>query len=146
MKHIAITAALATVALLGFNLPSTALTPQVGVRPLGGAMAFSQPEAVNAFLHDGADSYIVPIGKVLHLEQLVWALESSTHQSVAIIPGNEPAGVGDLLLKFSSTAPDSWIPTRPIRIVGDGAAGIRILNNGVVDWRDVAIFGYLQDS
>jgi len=148
MKHFALIAGIAAVVLLGFNTTSTALSPQsLMARPSAQAVNFGTTEVVNITLHDSQLSYVVPDGKVLHVEHLIWALESGhTHQTVSIVPGGDVPGVGDLLLKFSVTAEDSWTAPRPIRIVGDGNAGLRILDNGAVDWRDVTVFGFLTDA
>ncbi len=148
MKNYVITAALAAVAVLGFNATSNAFSPQsLSAQSRTQSMSFGATETVNITLHDGQPNYIVPSGKVLHIEHFIWALESgSTHQSVVIIPANEPAGVGDLLLSFSGSGENIWTPERPIRVLADGFAGLRILNNSVVDWRDVTVVGYLTNS
>lgn len=108
------------------------------------ALATVQP--VNIVLHDGNLSYSIPTGKVLQIEHLIWALESdSTHQVISIKPVNDPTGVGDFQLKFTTDAPDSYTPTRPIRVVGGSGAQVSIINNGLADWRDVMIVGLLID-
>ena len=149
MKNIVLTAVLGSAILLGINTRSDALTPQFSASrsPAQSAQFVLAPvESVNITLHDGAPSYVVPSGKVLFIEQFIWALESSTtHQRVVVNAENRPAGMGDLALKFDSTQPDTWAPVRPIRVVGDGTSGVHILSNGAADWRDVVVFGYLQD-
>ncbi len=145
MKLIALSCGLLTLAALTFTSVGNAQTTQV--RPTTGRALAGPVEAVNIVLHDGQQIYTVPMGQVLTIENFIWALEgSATHQSVAIIPGNDPAGVGDFLLKFSATQPDMFTPERPIKIVGDGTAGVRIINNTAVDWRDVLITGTLRDA
>lgn len=104
-------------------------------------------DTVNIVLNDTTGQYVVPDGKVLVVEHLVWALESDhTHQRVSIKPYNDPTGTGDFQLKFSTTAPDMHSFDRPLRIKGDGFSGISIYKNSQVDWRDVCIFGFLRDA
>jgi hypothetical protein len=147
MKHIALTAALAAVALLGFNAQSNALSPQgVSAQMRTQSMLLGATESVNITLHDGQGSYVVPTGKVLHIEHFIWALESATHQWVRIAPANQVPGVGDVTLKFGLGDDEIYSPTRPIRVVGDGNAGVSVLNNGAADWKDVVIVGYLTNA
>ena len=50
-------------------------------------------DTVNIVLNDLTNQYVVPDGKVLVVEHLVWALESDhTHQRVNINPYNDPTG------------------------------------------------------
>lgn len=108
------------------------------------AVAFAAPESVNIVLHDNQLQYVVPMDKTLVIENFIWALESdSTHQTISLDPANDPVGVGSFQLKFNTTQPDMFTPETPIRIKGDGTAGIRILKNSQVDWRDVLITGQL---
>lgn len=142
MKHAVLTLALLGMTAFGLNSLVGAQTTRTSASSTAAA-----PEAVNIVLHDGDTQYVVPTGKVLTIENFIWALESdSTHQTLLIRPANYPAGIGSFLLKFSSTAPDMFTPERPIRIVGDGFAGVTVLNNGAADWRDVLITGTLRDA
>lgn len=145
MRPSLITLSLLAVALVGISVSPPAQS-QSAVPPREQTLGFGIEDAVNIVLHDGNNSYIVPDGKVLVLEHIVWALESSsTHQTVTIKPAGVPAGVGSFQLKFSTTQPDMHTFERPLRIVGDGAAGVSILNNSQVDWRDCALIGFLRD-
>lgn len=118
----------------------------VAVGTLASIPAWAGVEPVNIVLHDANLSYSIPEGKVLQIEHFIWALEpDATHQTINIKPANDPSGVGDFQLKFTSEAPDSWTPSRAIRIVGGSAASVSIINNGSADWRDVMIVGLLID-
>lgn len=140
MKNVSLSVLLLGLVALGLNGLGTAqsATPRRSVNPA---------EVVNIVLHDAQPTYTVPIGKVLTIENFIWALESSsTHQFIGITPGNDPAGVGSFILKFDTDNPDMFTPGKPIRIIGDGAAGVEVLYTSAgANWRDVAILGYLQD-
>ncbi|MEN8254989.1 MAG: hypothetical protein ABFR33_05915 [Verrucomicrobiota bacterium] len=113
---------------------------------LAGHSVYAEVVPVNILLYDDNSSYSIPAGKTLIIEHFIWALEAdSTHQNVSIKPANHPVGMGSFLLKFSVTAPDSWTPSRPIKIVGGSGATISILS-GAADWRDVMIVGMLVDQ
>jgi hypothetical protein len=103
-------------------------------------------QTFNQVLHDSSNSYTVPAGKVLIIEHFIWALEGdSTHQVISIRPNNDPAGVGDFLLKFSTDTPDSYTPPRPIRLAAGGIVMI-LYNPSGADWRDVLVIGLLVDE
>lgn len=139
MNKITLTGLALAVAALGLNSVTGAQTPTVA-RVVGGV------EPVNIVLHDGQNDYVVPIGKVLVIENFIWALESDANrQTINLKPQNDPAGVGGFQLQFTLGSADMFTPEAPIRIVGDGSAGISILNNSQVDWRDVLITGTLRD-
>ena len=141
MKNITLTITLVVLLLVGLGSPSTAVAQQ------SVALAGGPVEIANIVLHDASGSYIVPVGKVLVVEHFIWALESdSTTQRLVIRPANNPVGVGDFALDFNATTPDMFTPERPIRILGDGIAGIFIIKNVNVDWRDVLIVGTLKDA
>ena len=134
------------VAGLGLAAPALCQTPGTALSQGGTTMAAGQEDAVRIVLNDASGQYIVPDNKVLVVEHLVWALElDHTHQRVAINIADTPAGVGSFQLKFETTQPDFHTFERPLRIVGDGTSGIQIYKNDQVDWRDVAIIGYLRD-
>lgn len=134
------------VAGLGLAAPALCQTPGTALSQGGTTMAAGQEDAVRIVLNDVSGQYIVPDNKVLVVEHLVWALEvDSTLQRVAINIADTPAGVGNFQLKFETTQPDFHTFERPLRIVGDGTSGIQIYKNDQVDWRDVAIIGYLRD-
>jgi hypothetical protein len=146
MKLIALSCGFLTLIAVTFSSLGTAQTSQFSPTT-GRAISATPVEVVNITLHDGQTSYVVPTGKVLTIENFIWALESSaTHQSISITPGGVPSGVGNFQLKFSATQPDMFSPERPIKLVGDGLARVEIFINSVVDWRDVVVIGTLKDA
>lgn len=140
MKKATLTCVLLAVSALGLNSLVDAQTRTTS------ALATGVAESVNIVLHDAQPSYVVPIGKVLVIEHLNWALESSANRQVINIkPSGDPSTVGDFQMSWAFDSIDWFAPDRPIRIVGDGAAGVSILTNSQVDWRDVLITGVLRD-
>ena len=139
MKKISLSCLALATSAIGLNSVSCAQTTNR-------ALNYPGREAVNIVLHDAQNDYVVPIGKVLTIENFIWALESDTNrQIVSIKPANDPVGVGDFQFSFTVDSVKSFTPEAPIRIVGDGSARVSIRNNSVVDWRDVLITGTLSD-
>jgi len=123
-----------------------ALTGILSVLLFSVSLAQAEITPVNIVLHDGNTRYSVPAGKVLIIEHFIWALESdSTSQTISINPASRPSGVGSILLRFPSDAPDSYAPPRPIRLVGGPGASVSILFSGGANWRDVMVVGLLVD-